>query len=424
MRRKRVVIYSQSLVGLGHVVRGVALAEALSGTYDVLLITGGTADLDLAPSGLYRRVQLIPMRLSSVQGLAHPLYLDESLSCLETLHPQMSTSDAINARKRRIMREILDFEPDLVITEFFPLGRWAFGMELLPAIRHARKSGARVVCSVRDIIKPLDDDSVWRTRLGDEYEAGYRSYYKRAIKLLNSDFDALFVHSDESLISLAESVLGIEEISIPIRYTGFLSAELSIGVGAESYVHEPKKAVPRFVISAGGGYGECTFFREWVPALEKLRAQELGLSGIVVVLCGPLMEDHSYSELKEVYSACPTVLVKRYCNSFQTLLDGAALSVSRSGYNTAFNILRSKVPALVIPAGHHADQKIRARRFDLCRIAASCESDVTLEQRVARLSATLRSAAFIRDASTGGAQHTRKAVEAQLALKQELERPN
>ena len=411
MRRQRILIYSQSLVGLGHVVRGVALAEALSDDFEVSLVSGWTPELSLSMGERYRTVGLCRMRLDLTRPVVHPLDFLEDDSCLMTSEAGMTVSEAMTARRKRIMREVVEFEPDVVITEYYPLGRWIFGLELLPAIEEARRRGAKIVCSVRDNLRPLYDESGERKLPGAEYGARCGGYYRRAIDLLNSRYDALLVHSDEQLISLRETVPGMEEIVIPIIYTGYLSSSLNVNVGAGASMNWQRDGVPYIVMSAGGGHGERDFFRAWLPAIDKVRAARLGSGGKVVALAGPLMEAESYSRLMEMCSVFPNIELKRYCGDFQRLLDGATLSVSRAGYNTAVNILRSKTPALIMPAGLLGDQEVRARRFDALRIAEYCDPNLEEDERAARVESALGAARGRRRFNTNGAMHTRDAVE-------------
>jgi predicted glycosyltransferase len=398
-------------VGLGHVVRGAALADALSPCYEVRLIGGWMTALKSSLEEAYCCVPLIPLRLDLSRKVNHPLEFEEDCSCLLSLQPDTPASDAIEARKQRIMQEIVEFKPDVIITEYYPFGRWVLGLELLPAIDYARRQGSRILCSIRDVLKPPSENSRWRHQLGTEYEAGFVRYYRRAVELLNLKYDALLVHSDRQVVKLEDSMVEAKDITIPIIYTGYISTSINILETDKEY-HKAKSADdPYIVISAGGGYGEFEFFRTWLPVLAQVRDTHLGSTGTIVALAGPLMEDLSYLRLKEICSVCPRTELRRYCNRFQELIDGAALSVSRAGYNTAFNLLRSHAPALLIPASHLSDQPLRAHRFDALGIASCCDPDARpaegMNRVLAAMNRTFRRSMF----DTHGAVHTLEAIQ-------------
>ncbi len=54
------------------------------------------------------------------------------------------------------------------------------------------------------------------------------------------------------------------------------------------------------------------------------------------------------------------VVVHEFSGAFGAWLDGAALSISRGGYNTVAALLRSRVPAVVVPDPSVSDQRPRA----------------------------------------------------------------
>jgi predicted glycosyltransferase len=414
----RVLIYCQSLVGLGHVVRAAALAGALSGEAEVCLLGGWTPGLKLALGSRLRCVPLNPLRLDLTRPVAHPLDFEEDASCLLAVDSQATGADVLERRKETILREIQAFEPQLIFTEYYPLGRWVFGNELLPGIEYARSRGARIVCSVRDILKPLAGCTSWRRRLGEEYEGGFRRYYRRAVDILNGKYDALVVHADPELIRLEESVLCLDALRIPLIYTGYLSAPLNVVLPASGEMPAQPPDSPYAVLSAGGGYGEQDFVLGWLEALRELLPQRLAPDARLYVLAGPLMEEPAFAELRRACTGVPAARLLRYCNGFQALLDGAALSVSRAGYNTAINILRSPVPAVLAPASHVTDQELRAARFDAAGAAIRCAENATPSAQRLATGAALERVQWNRRFNTAGDRLTREFVSGLLQLQE------
>ncbi|MBC8129241.1 MAG: hypothetical protein H7Y08_02830, partial [Rhizobiaceae bacterium] len=59
------------------------------------------------------------------------------------------------------------------------------------------------------------------------------------------------------------------------------------------------------------------------------------------------------------------IIVERFRSDFPAVLGRAELSISQGGYNTTIDILRSGVPAIVVPfsEGDETEQEDRARRL-------------------------------------------------------------
>jgi predicted glycosyltransferase len=103
------------------------------------------------------------------------------------------------------------------------------------------------------------------------------------------------------------------------------------------------------VVSAGGGrVGEALFRAAIAQAPEGVRLR---------VITGPLFpKDVRLPEGAEIVRAVPDLAAE---------LRTAAASVSQCGYNTALDIVRSRVPALVVPyaAPEEDEQTRRAHRL-------------------------------------------------------------
>ncbi|MCP4983973.1 MAG: glycosyl transferase, partial [Gammaproteobacteria bacterium] len=124
---KRVAIYVQHLLGAGHLVRAMSLAESLSRSgHQVLLLSGGFP-IERAVDG-YQYFQLPPTR--AIEG---------SFSRLVDKYGKAVDESWRKSRRLMLMAEVARFEPDLVITETFPFGRRQFRFELEPLINWVKK---------------------------------------------------------------------------------------------------------------------------------------------------------------------------------------------------------------------------------------------------------------------------------------------
>jgi predicted glycosyltransferase len=329
----KIIFYCQHVLGIGHFFRSLEVCRALD-EHDVILVTGGPRpDVDLAEH--IREVRL------------PGLMMNPDFSELFTTEKNTSTEKVRSDRKKILLGLLESENPDLFIVELYPFGRKAFKFELDPALEYVRmknRNRCRSICSLRDILVEKKDPE---------------KHEKRVVKILNRYFDALLVHSDPELFLLDESFSRIQEIQIPLVYTGFVSPKphadayriirkrLNIGSG--------KKLV---VASAGGGKVGFSLLAATLEAAYLLK-DDLALH--MEVFSGPFMSSEEFIRLKQLENE--SVGVSRFTPDFLSYLKAADLSVSMAGYNTCMNILAAKTPAIVWPFSQNREQRLRAQRL-------------------------------------------------------------
>jgi predicted glycosyltransferase len=328
-----IVFYCQYVWGMGHLVRSLEFARALA-DHDVTLVAGGQ---EVAVN--------LPDHVDFVRLPA--LYMDEMFT---TLIPGESGRTVAQIKQER--KEILDAlleqkQPDVFIVELYPFGRSIFGFELEPLLEDIRtgKVGAvKTVCSLRDILVEKKDPL---------------AYEERVLQKLNRDFDALLIHSDENLLRLNETFIRVEEINIPVVYTGFITQQANPVNGRmlrrDLSISSEQKLV---VASAGGGRSGYKLLTSVLDAGEILRDS---LNFRLEVFTGPFMEKEEFEKLAARFA--PGIGIQRYTRRFLDYLSAADLSVSLAGYNTCMNLLVTKVPALVYPYSRQREQPLRAKKI-------------------------------------------------------------
>jgi predicted glycosyltransferase len=107
------------------------------------------------------------------------------------------------------------------------------------------------------------------------------------------------------------------------------------------------------------------------------------------------------------------VEVHPFSGDFTAWLETAALSISRCGYNTSTALLRSRVPAVVVPARGIADQSMRAALLADRGLAVAVESerDTDVGALRAAMEAALEGPRLSHDFDLNGARATRQALE-------------
>jgi predicted glycosyltransferase len=333
MSRPTVLFYCQHSLGLGHLVRSFALAEALAQQMRVVLLNGGRLPRDVRTPAGVEIVSLPPLGMTT-DGV------------LVSRDGRRSAARVLELRRELILGAHAELRPDVVLIELFPFGRKKFAAELLPLLEAARASGALTVCSLRDILVRSRSDQA--------------THDERASRLANELFDAVLVHSDPRFARLEESFRPSTPLRVPVHHTGFVVPDGEHGhAPAATPVHSPR---PRVVVSAGGGLYGGELLRSAVEA-HRLGLAEAGID--LRLIAGPFLPEAEWRALRVAARGRRGLELRRSTPDLRAELRAAAGSVSQCGYNTVLDVLRARVPALVVPfaEGREDEQTRRAVRL-------------------------------------------------------------
>ncbi len=323
MSNPRVFFYVQHLLGIGHTVRAAALTRAMRRRgLDVVYVAGGFDALDDDLAGATVR-RLPPVRSADA---SFTRLLGEG---------DVPIDDAWRDRRRdALLAAYRETQPDLVLIETFPFGRWPFRFELLPLLQEAR-GAARILCSLRDVLVPKTKPS----RL------------QAIVEVVDAYFDAILVHGDPDFVRLDETFAPTPRIAAKVQYTGYVADPL---LGAED-TRSDGAGAGEVIVSAGGGGTGGPMMRAALAARP--------LSGLADApwrfLIGPNMPGQDAAALR----GDPGITVEPVRRDFQALLARAAVSVSQGGYNTVMDILTAGARSVVVPFSEHgqSEQLQRAR---------------------------------------------------------------
>jgi predicted glycosyltransferase len=325
MSRPALLFYCQHSVGLGHLTRSFALCAALAGRFRVVLVCGGALPAGIEPP-------------AGVEIVALPALGVGPGGTFVSHSPGLSVETARVERRRIILATVRRLRPRVVLVELFPFGRAKFASELVPLLEAARAQGATTACSLRDILV---------TRRSNQ-----RAHDERACALADAHLDAVLVHCDPRFARLEETFPLAGRLRPRVLYTGFVVRD-----GA------PPAPARRggVVVSAGGGLvGE--------PLLRAALAAANGRP--MRLIAGPFLPEPAWAALRAAAEARPRVELRRSVPDLAAELGAAGASVSQCGYNTALDIVRSGVPALVVPyATEEEDEQLR-RAHRLERLGA------------------------------------------------------
>lgn len=372
--KKRVLFYCQHVLGIGHLIRSMAIARALK-EFDVHFLNGGEA-LPSVNIPSWVTIENIP-----------PIVSDGEFEELN-VRDGASTLERVQQARRQILIEVFDrCRPDVLIIELFPFGRKRFAFELLPLLAHIRLSGrpTRVVCSLRDILVKKSD------------QARHEDW---VVSLMNRYFDLLLIHSDPRFQRLDETFARLQDLRCDVRYTGYVTQGPDEPAG-DSPVGDGLACdgTPLILVSVGGGRVGYELIE---ATLRASRILESTHPHRILAFTGPYMSDEQYQRLRGLAERTPHIEIRRFSPEFQSLMKQADLSVSMAGYNTCMDILATGTPALVLPFSgrSNAEQTIRARKLEgLGLLGMLGAEDLEPERLAAKLAASLA-------ASSLGRRHT------------------
>ncbi len=298
-RQKRVLIYVQHLLGVGHVFRVKRLTAGLKAQgFAVDIVFGGPTLLDMNLGS--DRLNVLPVIKAgavdysfNVDGHGNPL-----------------TRAYLAKRQARLLQVVETLQPDAVLVEAFPFGRRFLRHELIAMfdLLQQRKPAPLIICSVRDIL----------------HENRKPSRFAESVETLNRYFDHLIVHSDPILIRLDASFPLTGEINIPRHYSGFVVDQ-----------RQPAKQAEWFdvVVSVGGGaFGDGVM-------RAALAAHDLSsLKGLRWCLAtGPNLPTETADFLRT--NAPENITVTPFIDDLKSSLKQARVSISQAGYNTSMDVL-------------------------------------------------------------------------------------
>jgi predicted glycosyltransferase len=319
---RRFLLFSNELIGLGHLRRTLSIADRLADREpdaSSLVVTGSPV---VPWMGLPARVDLMKLpgwtRDEHGDRRAAGLALD-----VRGLHAVRSGIELAAATS---------FDPDVAVVDKLPLGPGGELVEALDALRARRR--AQVVLGLRDI-----DDTPERVRAewGPELRAAIERYY-----------DAILVYGPPSSPDAIRSA-GWTGLAVPVHHVGYLGWPMR---------EEPAPDVPPgyLLATVGGGHDG---FPVLEAVLEAIRCEPLPCPALVVT--GPLMPEAEIDALRGLAAGCDAEVVE-FRDDMDRLLAGARGVVGMAGYNTVAEVLRARRPALLVPRTRPGqEQLVRAR---------------------------------------------------------------
>ncbi len=357
----------------------MAVAGAMAKSYRVVLCSGGPIPPELQPPAGVELLAMAPLGTGSGGRLS-------------SLDPAVTLEEAWASRRSSLLALVHECNPVAVVVELFPFGRRKFAAEVLALLSEARTLPRPpvIVCSVRDLLvtghpeKQQHDD-----------EAAVR---------LNEYFDAVIVHADPRFARLEDTFCPNRPIHIPTLYTGFVSAESTRPMKVE-------RTNPLIMVSAGGGKVGS---RLLTVAAEAHRTHFAARGFDTRIAGGPFLPAETLRALKAAEADDLTLEIEQFVPDLCSAMASSSISISQCGYNTAMDIIRAGVPAVVVPYddGGETEQWQRAERLSRLGVCTPLRSsELTADRLAATVFETLGSVPARTDLSLDGASETTAIIE-------------
>jgi predicted glycosyltransferase len=333
---RRVFIYVQHLLGIGHLKRAATLAHALAAEgLEVTLASGGAPVPGFASEMATGGVRLVQLPPASAADLTFRTLVD-------------AEGREVDAQWRRRRSEALlaawrAADPHALLIELFPFGRRQMRFELLPLLEAAAQGARRpaIACSVRDVLGG---------RQSPERQ-------QETVSLIERYFDWILVHGDPAVIAFERTFALAARLQRKIRYTGYVVEGVARAGNASSAGKD------EVIVSAGGGAVGADLLQTAIRSrpLTALRDRTWR------VLAGSNLGEGPFAALTGLAAETGDgrVVVERARRDFTTLLANCEISVSQAGYNTLLEIVQARARAVAVPfaGGHETEQTLRASCF-------------------------------------------------------------
>jgi predicted glycosyltransferase/glutathione synthase/RimK-type ligase-like ATP-grasp enzyme len=331
----RVALYSQGMVGFGHIRRNASIAHALRDSAlhpsIVLVAEAWQAGALVMPAGV--DCVTLPALRREPDGCYNPRFLLD-----------VSDQDLIALRSRVIGSAMEVFEPDVLVVDYLPLG---VANELTGTIARLRKRGrTRFVLGLREVL--YDRETVQRTWADRANMDAIRDYY-----------DAVWIYGDPAVYDPVREYGLSDQVATKARYTGYLDQRPRLALagaqGAAVLANVPPGKLALCLV--GGGHDGGALAEAFLQA--DLPPDTTGL-----LVTGPLMPGERRRGVNESLRGRSRFQVLEFVPDPTPLIERADRVIAMGGYNTVCEILSFEKHALIVPrVSPEPEQWIRAQRM-------------------------------------------------------------
>ena len=320
-----IVFLTQYYRGLGHCMRTKFIAEEVAKTHDVLVV-----DQLFDPPISYDGCERISFLKAYVPA------------DIKNIFNFMMSKELVLLRKKEWIKILDTNDVRLIICEGFPFCRHQFSHEYFSFFEEAKKRGIKLIVSARDF--PWDEPHQDSLQDWVAYTQNIVCKYYTEKVLIHGDPNYLPLVSDRVRMNNPSEV--IQDLSDKIIYTGYVCNEK---------IKPHKKTNNNIFVSTGLNKEEgMLIFKEITKIADKFPEYKFIM---------PIANRY----LKNIKTKTKNnVVMVPYIKDMYKLLSSCALYITYGGYNSTMEILKSNIPAIIIPRtdGEKLEQFVRAYTFE------------------------------------------------------------
>jgi predicted glycosyltransferase len=320
-----IVFLTQYYRGLGHCMRTKFIAEEAAKTHDVLVV-----DQLFDPPISYDGCE----RISFLKA-----YIPTDI---KNIFNFIMSKELVLLRKKEWIKILDTNDVKLIICEGFPFCRHQFSHEYFSFFEEAKKRGIKLIISARDF--PWDEPHQDSLQDWVAYTQNIVCKYYTEKVLIHGDPNYLPLVSDRVRMNNPSEV--IQHLSDKIIYTGYVCNEK---------IKPHKKTNNNIFVSTGLNKEEgMLIFKEITKIADQFPEYKFIM---------PIANRY----LKNIKTKTKNnVVMVPYIKDMYKLLSSCALYITYGGYNSTMEILKSNIPAIIIPRtdGEKLEQFVRAYTFE------------------------------------------------------------
>jgi predicted glycosyltransferase len=352
------LVYVNNLFGVGHFQRCAWILRALENRHPDLNTVLVFGDWPYSSFDGLRQTSKVRLPGLTLQKADDTVGLEP-----EPIEPGRSMEDVLDERQELISAAVRDLEINAVMLEYFPFSR----QFLAPEVDHllaevSRTSSPRVLSSVRDL---ATIDPGFDRRVAEEFASRRCSH--------------ILVHADPVFARLEDTFAFATSFREKVRYTGYV-----IDSRLLAQRNTTRKKV--IAVSVGGG-------RDGGPLIEML-LDALGMLGHralpdyeIRVFPGLFYPSKLLPFLRESVQALRNHNIHLCAFSeYRSTLSECSVSISMCGYNTAFELVASRVPNIWFFPRGRTEQLERTDRLQRCGLARRITGSRELAEMLGELS--------------------------------------
>jgi predicted glycosyltransferase len=329
----RFLLYSHDGLGLGHMRRNLAIAEALtkmSPQSAILLCTGAsqTAQFSLPGNVDY-------LKLPEIRKVYNDQYTSRRLG--------INSAEISNLRATILAAAVESFRPDILLADKHPLG---VNGELQLALTALHVNGGRAALGLRDI---LDD------RITVRNEWFEMNFYEQVLR----NYEQVLVYGQQSVYDPIKEYLFPPRLAERVKYCGYV-----VNRSEQSYTTDSglarllkeKRSRPLALATAGGGEDGFSLLETFARACANAPWQG-------VIVAGPMM---SASEQEVLHRICADngVFFEPFVGRLEAFIGSFDVLICMGGYNTVLEAMAVGIPTLCVPrSAPRMEQTLRAQAF-------------------------------------------------------------